>query len=74
MQFNWLSVIFGVAAILFGVYTLLLRNKSPEKLGKLGPMKKFYGEKKGQIIHIITYTVAPIVFGIIMLVKGILGI
>ena len=32
---NITTVIIGVAAILFGIYTLYLRIQSPEKLGKL---------------------------------------
>lgn len=74
MELNWLSIIIGIAAIGFGIYTFLLRRKSPEKLVKLGAMKKFYGDKKGALIHIIAYTIAPIVVGIIIMVKGIFGI
>lgn len=73
MEINWLSVIIGIVTIGFGIYTWLLRKRSPNKLVKLEAMKKFYGEKKGQIIHLIAYTVAPVVLGIIMLVKGIFG-
>ena len=37
-------------------------------------MKEAYGEKAGAVIHIISYTVVPIVIGIIGIVAYCLGI
>lgn len=63
------SLILGVAAIGFGNYTLYLRKNAPQKLMKLDPMKKFWGEKRGNIMHLVAYVVAPIVFGLLFLSK-----
>lgn len=43
-----------------------MRHKAPEKLKKLEAMNKFYGEKKGLMIHWFFYTILPIVAGIII--------
>ena len=70
MEIDWISVILGIVAIGFGCFTLYLRSSAPEKLGKLTAMKEFWGEKKGNIIHLLAYTVAPIVFGIVFLLQA----
>jgi hypothetical protein len=48
--------------------------KNPEKFGKLNAMKEKYGEKTGVTIHTISYTVIPIVAGIIFIVVGFMGV
>lgn len=74
MEINWVSVIIGIAAIAFGIYTFVLRGKSPEKLAKLVLMKNYWGEKKGHLIHLIGYTMVPIVFGLVILISGMFGL
>jgi translation elongation factor EF-1beta len=59
----------GVLCIGYGIYTGIVRVKSPEKLGKYDAMKERFGNTAGKIIHTISYTVLPIVFGIIMILK-----
>lgn len=66
MQIN---VIIGIAAIAFGFLTLFLRLKAPEKLGKLKAMQLFWGKRNGNIVHFISYTLVPMVFGAVMLIK-----
>lgn len=63
---NYFSLILGIAIFIYGVYTFIMRQKAPEKLKKLEAMKKFYGEKKGLMIHWFFYTILPIVAGIII--------
>lgn len=64
-----ISVILGVLCILYGLYTLYLRLAKKDKVwGKLQSMKDAYGEKPGEIIHIISYTVVPLLIGIAALV------
>ncbi|HMQ11501.1 MAG TPA: hypothetical protein PKC21_10120 [Oligoflexia bacterium] len=63
------QVIFGLTAIVFGCLTLFLRLKKPEKLGKLKAMQLFWGKRNGNIIHFISYTIVPMVFGAVMLIK-----
>ena len=43
------TLIVGILALLFGLFTLYLRLfKNSKGLGKLEKMKEFYGEKMGQ--------------------------
>lgn len=63
------SVIFGAFCVLYGLYTLYLRvAKKDDGKGKLQAMKDRFGEKTGEIIHIIGYTVMPLLIGIAALV------
>lgn len=68
-----ITIAVGFVPILFGVYTLFIRIISPEKLAKLGPMKEKFGARQGLIIHTITYSVMPIIFGIVLVYAGFNG-
>jgi hypothetical protein len=48
--------------------------KNPGKFGKLNAMKEKYGEKTGIIIHTISYTVIPIIVGILFIIIGLKGV
>lgn len=71
---NWITIGVGVAAFLYGVYTLIMRLKAPEKFGKLEPMKQFWGEKAGPVVHFIGYTLVPMIAGIVFVVAGMKGL
>ena len=71
---NWITIGVGIAAILYGVYTLIMRVKAPEKFGKLEAMKKFWGERAGLVVHIVGYTLLPILAGILFVIAGIRGV
>jgi hypothetical protein len=64
----------GVAVCLYGIYTMTMRTRSPEKFGKLKAMKDKYGDSNGLAIHIMAYTVVPIVVGIILSFAGFNGL
>ena len=74
LQFNnpiniMVTVILGVFALAYGLFTLYLRIfKQSKGLGKLDRMKDVYGEKIGKAIHIISYTVLPLLIGVMALV------
>ena len=69
------SLVFGIFALLFGLYTIYLRiTKDSQGLEKLDTMKKTYGEKAGLYIHIIFYTIVPIVIGLLGIAAYVLGI
>ena len=70
---NITTVIIGVAAILFGIYTLYLRIKSPEKLGKLNAMKDKFGNGIGNAIHLIAYSLIPLAVGAVFIFSGLKG-
>ena len=64
-----LNIIFGILFLIYGIYTFIQRKKNPEKFSKLQNMKQSFGEKKGTFIHIIFYTVLPIIIGIILIIR-----
>jgi hypothetical protein len=70
---NYTTLAIGLFALLFGSYTLFIRAKNPEKFGKLNVMKEKYGEKTGVTIHTISYTVIPIIAGILFIIIGLKG-
>ena len=70
---NPVTVLIGLAALGFGIYTAYVRATNPAKLGKLKAMKKQWGEGAGKAVHLVAYTVVPIIFGIVMIVAGIRG-
>jgi len=63
----------GVAAIAYGVFTLVARARKPQMFKKLQPMKDRWGPRAGLAIHIVGYTVVPIVFGVISVFAGLGG-
>ncbi len=71
---NITTVVIGIAALLFGIYTIYVRSTNPDKFGKLKAMKEKFGEKRGALIHLVFYSVIPITFGIIMLFAGFMGV
>ena len=68
------TVVIGIAALLFGIYTIYLRSTNPDKFGKLKAMKEKFGGKRGALIHLVSYSVIPIIFGVIMLFTGYMGV
>ena len=60
----------GVMAVLYGAYTFYVRASKPEKFGKLTAMQEKLGKKTGYIIHLIAYSIVPLVFGAIMIFAG----
>ena len=68
------TVAIGIAALLFGIYTIYVRSTNPDKFGKLKAMKENFGEKRGALIHLVFYSIIPIIFGIIMLFAGFMGV
>lgn len=64
-----ITVILGVLLVAYGLLTIYLRVcRQSAGLGKLEKMKELYGERLGKAIHIISYTVLPILLGVTALV------
>jgi translation elongation factor EF-1beta len=61
----------GVAGIAYGLFTLVMRVANPSGFGKLDAMKERMGDALGTTVHVIAYTIMPIVFGVVMLISGI---
>ena len=71
---NLMTLAIGVAAILFGVYTLVLRAKDPTKFRKLQPMQKAFGKTAGTLVHTIGYSLVPIGAGAAFVLAGLNGV
>ena len=55
------TLIVGILALLFGLFTLYLRLfKNSKGLGKLEKMKEFYGEKNGTIVHVEVFWIIKV--------------
>ena len=67
------TLLLGIFATSFGIYTAIVRIFWPHHFGKLGPMKKLYGERAGVAVHVVGYTVLPIFFGLGLLVSAFYG-
>ena len=57
------TLVIGIAAIAYSMFTIYARLNKPGLLGKLQHMQKAFGETTGTIIHVVAYTIAPLVFG-----------
>jgi hypothetical protein len=68
-----ITIVIGLLAVSYGFYTLVIRIKKPEKFGKLEAMKSKFGNKAGIIIHTISYSLIPIVAGIVFVLLGLSG-
>ena len=66
---NYTFIFVGVLAILYGIYTIIIRIKNPQKLTKLTEMKKRMGDKRATITHTIFYSVFPIVAGVVFIIS-----
>ena len=71
---NYTTLAIGLVALAFGLCTLYFRMKRPEHFRKLNAMKEKFGEKTGTAIHTISYTVLPIIAGIVFIVGGLMGL
>jgi hypothetical protein len=70
---NFTTILVGVACVAYGLYTAWARQKTPEKFRKLEAMKKFWGARIGLVVHVVGYTVVPIILGVGLIVTGVRG-
>ena len=64
----------GIAALVYGLYTLYARRFNPKGFGKLDAMKKAWGPRAGFAVHFFAYTIMPIVIGVALIYSGIRGV
>lgn len=69
------TLIFGILLLVFGLFTIYLRVfKESKGLGKLDRMKQVYGDKIGTLMHVISYTIVPILLGVAGIIAYFLGV
>jgi hypothetical protein len=71
---NQLTVSVGGLVILFGIVTVVMRFKNPDSFKKLGAMKAKFGNSVGTLIHVVAYTIVPMIVGIVIVQAGLRGI
>jgi hypothetical protein len=70
---NLITFIIGLSALGYGIYTWISRKNNEKIFWKLKHMRKFWGERTGSLIHFISYTLLPIIFGIVIIIFSING-
>lgn len=71
---SFFIVALGLLTITYGCYTAIMRRKDPSKFGKIEGMKHIFGNRLGNWIHIIAYSVIPVIVGGLLVVVGLLGV
>ena len=70
-----ITILIGIVPIAYGIYVFILRVKGKtDNLKKLEPMKNFWGPRLGSSIHAISYIVAPMLLGCVLIFAGFNGI
>ncbi len=67
MNFN---LLLGIAAVAYAIYTAVMRAKKPEAFGKLEAMRQQWGHGTGTAIHVIAYTVVPLIVGVVLIASA----
>lgn len=70
---NPMTLAIGALFVAYGCYTAYARVKAPQQFHKLEAMKKFWGEGPGFVMHVMAYTVMPIVVGFVLILSGFNG-
>ena len=65
-----LNVVLGGFMVVYGVVTFCVRTFARKRSWKLEVMQKKWGEQRGLLIHVVSYTVFPIVLGAILIIRG----
>lgn len=60
---------FGFFALGFGLFTLIARHQDPTRFAKLKIMQEKLGDKYGYILHVVAYSVLPILVGVSILLR-----
>jgi hypothetical protein len=71
---NWLTIALGVLMIAFGIATSIVRRTRPQLFAKLEPMKQRWGERAGFWLHVLGYSVVPIISGLSFAIAGAYGV
>lgn len=71
---NTITMVVGAAAFSFGLYNVIMRRTGPQKLSRLQAMKDLFGEKTGDLVHLLAYAVTPLVAGAVFLFAGSRGV
>jgi hypothetical protein len=62
-----INLLLGAIAIAYGIYSYYQRKNSPENIERLQASIERNGEKMAHTIHLIGYTIMPVVSGFLLL-------
>jgi hypothetical protein len=71
---DFVTIGLGSFVGLYGLYMMALRLKNPNKLGKLEAMREKFGSGVGTAIHLVAYTVLPVILGVMLIIAGSRGV
>jgi hypothetical protein len=60
------DLLFGVALVVLGSYSIYARMSARHHFGKLEPMKRVWGERGGLVVHVVAYTILPLLAGALL--------
>jgi hypothetical protein len=63
----------GLFALGYGMLTVYLRFRHPDRLAKLAAMKQKWGDGVGSAVHWAAYTVVPVLVGLVLIAVGLRG-
>ncbi len=66
-------VVLGAFMIAYGVVNLCLRTFAQRPSLKLELMQRKWGERRGLLLHVVSYTVFPVVLGAILVIRGLVA-
>ena len=68
------TIVIGLLICIYGFFTMFMRVKFPEKFGKLRAMKERFGDGVGNTIHLVAYSLVPIILGLVLIFSGFIGL
>ena len=77
LESNAMSIVtigIGLAVMLFGLYMAVARVRKPEILCKREALQELFGNDMGNLIHLGTYVIIPLIAGAVFIVSGMQGI
>lgn len=73
MNTTWQSALFGFMFLGYAGVTFYVRSTTPKLYRNLVQMKEAYGEKAGNIVHLIVFTFVPLAAGLYFMGRAFLG-
>lgn len=70
---DYANLLFGIFALCIGLISIYFRVfKNSKGFGKLDAMKERFGDRAGTVIHVLAYTVVPLLVGVIFITRSFL--
>lgn len=73
MNTAWQSILFGIMFLTYAGVTFYVRSTTPKLYRNLVRMKEAYGEKAGDIIHLLLFSFVPFVAGLYFMGRAFMG-